>query len=182
MSEYVYALQLSSNKYYIGKSFNVPKRFQEHLDGKGSSWTTRHKPIRIIEAKLITSQHDENNLTKDYMKKYGIQNVRGGSYTQVDLPLESVQSIEKEITGNADKCYKCQKYGHFARNCSYQEAEEAEEECWECDYCERQFTTRFGCMVHEKKCSQQSGCYRCGRDSHYANNCYASTHVKGYAL
>jgi cellular nucleic acid-binding protein len=187
MSEYVYTLQLSSNKYYIGKSFNVPKRFQEHLDGKGSSWTTKYKPIRIIEAKLITSQHDENNLTKDYMKKYGIQNVRGGSYTQVDLPLESVQSIEKEITGNADKCYKCQKYGHFARNCSYEEVEEAEEECWECDYCERQFTTRFGCMVHEKKCSTTNSthkgtCYRCGRDGHYSSECYASRHVKGYAL
>jgi len=178
MSEYVYALQLSSSKYYIGKSFNVTKRFQEHLDGKGSSWTTKYKPIKILETKLITSQHDENNLTKDYMKKHGIQNVRGGSYTQLELPQESVSSIEKEITGNADKCYKCQQYGHFARNCSYEE----EEEYWECDYCDRQFTTRFGCMVHEKKCSQTSGCYRCGRDSHYANNCYASTHVKGYLL
>lgn len=178
MSEYVYALQLSSNKYYIGKSFNVPKRFQEHSDGRGSSWTTRYKPIKILEAKLITSQHDENNLTKDYMKKYGIQNVRGGSYTQLELPEDSVQTIEKEILGNADKCYKCQQYGHFARNCS----EEAEE-CWECDYCERQFTTRFGCMIHEKSCAKiTSACRRCGRDSHWVKDCYASTHIKGYAL
>lgn len=182
MSEYVYALQLSLNKYYIGKSFNVPKRFQEHLDGKGSSWTSKYKPIKILETKIITSQHDENNLTKDYMKKYGIQNVRGGSYTQLELPQEFVSSIEKEILGNADKCYKCQQYGHFARNCSYKEIEEVEELVWECDYCDREFTTRFGCMIHEKKCSQTSGCSRCGRDSHYANNCYASTHSKGYKL
>ena len=113
------------------------------------------------------------------MKKYGIENVRGGSYTQLELPQEFVSSIEKEILGNADKCYKCQQYGHFAKNCSYEEVEEL---VWECVYCYREFTTRFGCMVHEKKCSQKSGCYRCGRDSHYANNCYASTHVKGYSL
>ena len=30
MSEYVYALELDNNKFYIGKSSDVPKRFGEH--------------------------------------------------------------------------------------------------------------------------------------------------------
>ena len=30
--------------------------------------------------------------------------------------------------------------------------------------------------------SNQSSCYRCGRSSHWANECYASRHVKGYDL
>lgn len=112
------------------------------------------------------------------MKKYGVENVRGGAYCQVDLPSNTKLLLETEITGNTEKCYKCQQYGHFARNCSYEKSEPV----WECDYCEREFTTRFGCMIHEKKCSQTSGCYRCGRDSHYAKDCYASTHIKGYSL
>ena len=63
------------------------------------------------------------NFAKDYMKKYGIQNVRGGSYTQIELSPEITDIIQKEFNGNADKCYKCQKYGHFANKCT----EESEE-------------------------------------------------------
>ncbi len=47
-------------------------------------------------------------------------------------------------------------------------------------------------MVHERSCNSEvvyespkkksGSCYRCGRTSHYANECYASTHAKGYSL
>jgi hypothetical protein len=29
-----------------------------------------------------------------------------------------------------------------------------EELVWGCEYCDREFTTRFGCMVHEKTCTE----------------------------
>ena len=176
--ESLYVLKLEKNKWYVGKTSDIMKRFQEHVNGKGAAWTSKYKPISLVESRPIASQHDENNITKDYMKKYGVENVRGGSYAQIKLDESEISALNKEMLGNTDKCFKCGLAGHFANKCKTKE-----EEVWECKYCDRQFTTRFGCSVHEKSCGSKSGaCYRCGRDGHYSPDCYASRHIKGYSL
>ena len=35
------------------------------------------------------------NGRKSYMDKYGIQNVRGGSYSQIDLNFETIELLER---------------------------------------------------------------------------------------
>lgn len=187
--EQVYVLQLANNKYYVGKTTDVMKRFNEHKSGSGSAWTKLHTPKKILECRPLNNDHDENNLTKDYMKKYGIENVRGGAYTQTSLPDHVKTVLNTELRSNKDTCYKCGEAGHFANQC--EETEEEEEVVWGCDSCDRTFTTEYGCRVHERSCNNQvvyespkksGACYRCGRTSHYANDCYASTHAKGYSL
>jgi cellular nucleic acid-binding protein len=179
--ESLYVLKLEKGKWYVGKSADIMKRYQQHLGGSGSAWTSKYSPVSLVESKPITSPHDENNVTKDYMKKYGVENVRGGSYTQVVLDDSTISVLENEFIGNANKCFKCGLAGHFANRCK---AKVEEELVWECEYCDREFTTRFGCMVHEKKCpaKDSDACRRCGRDSHWAKDCYAQTHINGYAL
>jgi predicted GIY-YIG superfamily endonuclease len=85
----IYILQLKDGKYYIGKSDNVMKRYEEHLQGKGSKWTTMYKPISVVKVIENASPFEEDKITKEYMAKYGISNVRGGSY--VSITLDDVQ-------------------------------------------------------------------------------------------
>ena len=146
--EQLYVLECANDKYYVGKTKDVIRRFDEHKSGKGSAWTSKFRPVKILECRAITNDHDENNVTKDYMKKYGIENVRGGSYAQMALPPDVMSVLRREFGGTMDLCYKCNLAGHFATKCPNVEEKS---ESWECTYCDRTFTTKFGRAIHEKK-------------------------------
>jgi len=88
----IYILKLKENKYYIGKSDNVLNRFQQHINGNGSSWTRKYNPISIEKIIENVSSFEEDKITKEYMSKYGIDNVRGGSYVEIELT-----ELQKEI-------------------------------------------------------------------------------------
>ena len=70
MTTNIYVLNLEGGFYYVGKTNDIAKRYQQHLDGKGSSWTKIHKPLSISEIKPCTSAMDEDKYTKEYMIKY----------------------------------------------------------------------------------------------------------------
>jgi predicted GIY-YIG superfamily endonuclease len=204
--EYLYTIECQSGKYYVGKSSDPDARYLQHKNGNGSAWTKVHRPVKLIEVRELKGEHDETNTTKDMMKKHGVDNVRGGSYTQVVLSDAIKSVLEMEIRGNTDKCFKCGLGGHFANQCSVttrtkpvysDEAEsDSEEEYdeWACDYCDKRFSRLNLAQAHERRCqkehvaakkwakSRTNACYRCGRSSHYSPDCYASTHVDGYEL
>ena len=113
----IYVLFLSNNNYYIGKTNKpIADRFTEHLNGS-VAWTTLHKPLNIIELINTTNPIDEDSITKKYMCIYGIEHVRGGSYTKIILDDWMLKALEHEFISIKNKCYKCKKEGHFAKNC-----------------------------------------------------------------
>lgn len=113
----IYALRLEGVKYYVGETDFFMRRLKEHQDGTASAWTALHKVVEVEEVTIKKTKHDENNLTKDYMAKYGIDNVRGGLYTSLILSPEERAILQKEIWGAEGLCYGCGEAGHFLRSC-----------------------------------------------------------------
>jgi hypothetical protein len=82
VSRFLYVLKLENDKYYIGSTYNLNFRYAQHCQGRGAKWTKLNKPIGIIEV-ITNIQTTENELTLQYIDKYGKPNVRGGSFCQV---------------------------------------------------------------------------------------------------
>jgi GIY-YIG catalytic domain len=113
----IYTLLLEGNKYYVGITNNLSKRLTQHFSGIGSAWTSMYKPIKHIETIENCDVFDEDKYTKIYMHKYGIDNVRGGSYSTIDLSSNVKKMLLKEFNTIDNKCFICERVGHFAKNC-----------------------------------------------------------------
>ena len=147
---FIYILELENKKYYVGKTTNPNYRLEQHFNNSGSQWTKKYKPIKILELKPNCDDYDEDKYTRMYMDKYGINNVRGGSYVQIKLDKVTIENLEKMNRGTTDKCFLCGEKGHFAKNCNdncnY-------EDVWICEYCDKEFTDPDKCHLHENKCN-----------------------------
>lgn len=113
--KWIYILKCQNDKWYVGRTDDLGNRLRQHFDGKGSEWTRLYKPIKMIE-KIEGDNFDEDKYTLKYMDKYGIDNVRGASYVQIDLDENDKLSIQKRLRGVSDRCFECGG-DHFVKDC-----------------------------------------------------------------
>ena len=92
---YIYIIKLEDNKFYVRRTNNPQFRLQEHFNSNGSEWTKKYTPISVLEIIKECDEYDEDKITRKYMDKYGIDNVRGGSFCQVVLPSITFTMLEK---------------------------------------------------------------------------------------
>lgn len=86
----LYVLRCKDGKWYVGITTKTPEvRFAEHRDNiRAAAWTRMHKPIELYDCRDLgqtTEQRAklaENRAVREYIKKYGLNNVRGGDISQ----------------------------------------------------------------------------------------------------
>lgn len=111
----VYVLKCKLDKYYVGRTqYEVCVAYNEHFSGKLCNWTKLYPPVDIVET-ISGDKSTEDVTVLHYIEKYGLDNVRGGSYSSVILDNKTVVEILKKI--NIDYCCDCNKNGHFASEC-----------------------------------------------------------------
>ena len=120
---FIYALQLEQDKWYIGKTNTNKIRIDTHFDSNGSEFTKTYKPLEVYEIIPECDKYDEDKYVKKYMDKYGIDNVRGGTYSRLELTIEEKQLIQKELWGANDLCFLCGGE-HFIKDCPNNKQEE----------------------------------------------------------
>eukprot|EP00834_Sanchytrium_tribonematis_P008243 NODE_912_length_3098_cov_0.494832.p2 type:complete len:146 gc:universal NODE_912_length_3098_cov_0.494832:1061-624(-) len=140
----VYVLKLDQDKYYVGKTKNLEKRIEQHFNTQGCEWTMLYKPLETIETVENVDELYEDFMVKKYMRDFGIENVRGGAYVQIELPVSSELAIFREIAASQDACLRCFRIGHFIGSCIA-----------------KTYANGKRIIV----------CYRCNQDGHYADEC-----------
>ena len=185
----IYILRLAKGKYYVGKTNDVQKRYWEHKVGKGAEWTRKYPPVCIQQIIRDASPFDEDRYVKEYMSKFGVESVRGGSYSQTVLDGAQKSAIEKELRMAEDSCMRCGRAGHFVDTCYARTDVDGASLVAKTtlapravSYGFKKMTVSYDSDSDDDSESDDDTCHRCGRDGHWANKCYARSHVDGYSF
>lgn len=170
----IYILKLKYNKWHVGKTYRpIKDRVLEHFENAGSVWTKKYKPVSVEEIIEDADEFDEDKYTKKYMARYGIRNVRGGSYVTLTLNDSQLQCLTRELQSSTNSCFRCGKQGHFIKTCPEENDDDTNTDTDDTDD-----TNEKDPMNKPKNVT----CDRCGRNSHTKEQCYANTDIHGKNL
>lgn len=97
---YIYVLRCVGGKFYVGQSkYKLKRGILRYFIEYDLLWLGIHKPIAVDQE---FPYGRINDIVLHYMKVYGIENVRGGSFSNVVLDDEKIQEITNKLYSSCD--------------------------------------------------------------------------------
>ena len=98
MSKKIYIIALEENRFFV---YYTDTSCEEDILTEVScmfEFTQKYKPLQIIESIWTTDMFEIDKYVKKYMLRYGIDSVRGGSYTALRIYNDQRKTIETELS------------------------------------------------------------------------------------
>ena len=74
----VYVLECDNGSFYKGKTNNIKRRINEHINGRGAKYTKLHKPVKLVYLEYFDSESEalqkekflKSGFGREQLKKY----------------------------------------------------------------------------------------------------------------
>jgi predicted GIY-YIG superfamily endonuclease len=99
----MFIMRLENGKYFVDCSKDPEKAMQEHIEGLGPLWTRIHRPLEIIKRIPFQRAEELDVYVKSAMRTYGLECVRGGTYSNARLKDSDRHALHSEFY-SGDEC------------------------------------------------------------------------------
>lgn len=116
----LYAVHCETGRAYVDRCIpsKLNARITKHRKGM-IQWTAGQGDL-IFDARRSTDPLDVEIELLRLASKYGVENVRGGSFLEPEPPAWKVAQLQRQIDHARGLCLKCGNAGHYATACKAQ--------------------------------------------------------------
>jgi len=127
----VYTLKLKNGKYFVGGAPVEREQALKYFSVYSNNWTRKYPIVEIVsvvpieltdneEVNALNVHYEVDKITSLAMLKYSIENVRGGSMIEVEMPRLQLLTQRQFLKDCKEICYKCYSVEHEVADCNYQ--------------------------------------------------------------
>ena len=93
----LFIIKLKNDKWFLEYIIDEELNINNYFINRNYEFININAVEKIIEKKCLTNLFEIDKYVKEYMFKYGIDNVRGGSYKDTVLPNDKINSLKNEF-------------------------------------------------------------------------------------